>query len=214
MDKIALHNVVPHVFQSSGDLMSDVWQKDVEFERGKTYLIEAQSGKGKSSFLSYIVGYRRDFSGEITFDGKPTTALSIRDWARIRRTELGYLFQELRLFGELTSLENVEIKNSLTSFVLRDRIESWFRRLQIADKMSQRLALLSFGQQQRVAFIRALAQPAHFILLDEPISHLDDENSRIMGEIVQEAAKEQNAGIIVTSIGKHIDMDYDKILRL
>lgn len=73
---------------------------------------------------------------------------------------------------------------------------------------------MSYGQQQRVALIRALVQPFDFILLDEPISHLDDANARVMGEIVMEEGRRQGAGIIMTSIGKHIDLDYDKILRL
>ena len=73
---------------------------------------------------------------------------------------------------------------------------------------------MSFGQQQRVAMMRALAQPFDFLLADEPISHLDDTNSRIMGELMMQEAKAQGAGVIVTSIGKHIDLDYEKVFKL
>ena len=73
---------------------------------------------------------------------------------------------------------------------------------------------MSFGQQQRVAMIRALVQPFDFILVDEPISHLDDTNSRIMGELLMQEAKAQGAGVIVTSIGKHMPLDYEKTYRL
>jgi putative ABC transport system ATP-binding protein len=73
---------------------------------------------------------------------------------------------------------------------------------------------LSFGQQQRVAFIRALCQPFDFLFLDEPISHLDDDNSRIMGELIIAEAKAQGAGVIATSIGKHIELPYNHILQL
>ena len=73
---------------------------------------------------------------------------------------------------------------------------------------------LSFGQQQRVAFIRALCQPFDFLFLDEPISHLDDDNSRIMGELIITEAKAQGAGVIATSIGKHIELPYNHILQL
>ena len=91
---------------------------------------------------------------------------------------------------------------------------NWFERLGIADKVDQKVGLMSFGQQQRVAMMRALAQPFDFILADEPISHLDANNSRIMGEIMMEEAKKQGAGVIVTSIGKHMDLNYEKILKL
>lgn len=73
---------------------------------------------------------------------------------------------------------------------------------------------MSFGQQQRVAMIRALVQPFDFLLADEPISHLDEENGRTMGEIMMEEARSQGAGVIVTSIGKHIALDYEKTFRL
>ena len=65
-----------------------------------------------------------------------------------------------------------------------------------------------------MALIRALVQPFDFILADEPISHLDDNNSRIMGEIMMAEAKAQGAGVIVTSIGKHMNLDYEKTLKL
>jgi ABC-type lipoprotein export system ATPase subunit len=124
------------------------------------------------------------------------------------------LFQELRLFPELTAMENVEIKNSLTGFKTRKEIEGWFEALGIADKMQSPVQLLSFGQQQRVAMIRALVQPFDFLLADEPISHLDETNSRMMADIMTEEARRQGAGIVVTSIGKHMDLPYDKILKL
>ncbi len=62
--------------------------------------------------------------------------------------------------------------------------------------------------------IRALVQPYDFILLDEPISHLDDPNSLIMGDILVEEAHQQGAGVIVTSIGKHMQLPYDHVLKL
>lgn len=73
---------------------------------------------------------------------------------------------------------------------------------------------MSFGQQQRVAMIRALVQPFDFILVDEPISHLDDNNSKIMGDIMMTEAKTQGAGVIVTSIGKHMNLNYNKVFKL
>ena len=84
----------------------------------------------------------------------------------------------------------------------------------IADKINVKAGKLSFGQQQRVAFIRALCQPFDFLFLDEPISHLDDDNSRIMGELIIAEAKAQGAGVIATSIGKHIELPYNHTLQL
>jgi ABC-type phosphate/phosphonate transport system ATPase subunit len=90
----------------------------------------------------------------------------------------------------------------------------WFDRLGIGDKLNAKIGRMSFGQQQRVAMIRSLVQPFDFILADEPISHLDDTNSQIMGEIMMEEANRQGAGVIVTSIGKHMELPYEQIFKL
>lgn len=214
METIRLNNLVPHVFAQSGDLGSAVWRRDVTFHKGHLYLVEAESGKGKSTFCSYLLGYRHDYSGELYFDDRLASRLRVADWVAIRQTHVSHLFQELRLFPELTAMENVEIKNKLTGFKSPKEIENWFERLGIADKRDSKIGLMSFGQQQRVALIRALAQPFDFILADEPISHLDDNNSKVMGELLMEEARKQGAGVIITSIGKHMALDYDKTLSL
>ena len=177
-------------------------------------MVQADSGRGKSTFCSYIIGYRNDYSGQVCFDARNTRSLKVSEWVQLRQRHLSYLFQELRLFPELTAYENVEIKNKLTRHKTRRQIEEWFDMLGISDKLDAKVGRMSFGQQQRVAMIRALVQPFDFLLADEPISHLDDTNARIMGDIMMDEARRQGAGVIVTSIGKHIDLNYERVLRL
>ncbi len=214
MDRIKLHNVLPQVFAMQKELSSDVWRQDVVFERGKTYLVEADSGKGKSTFCSYLLGYRSDYSGQLLFDDENTKNYSIAQWTDTRRRHVSHLFQELRLFPELTAFENVMIKNNLTGYTDEEQIRKWFEQLGIADKLKEKIGRMSFGQQQRVALIRSLVQPYEFLVVDEPISHLDDANAAIMGDIITTETKRQGAALIVTSIGKHINFQYDKILNL
>ena len=214
MNTINLDNTLPQVFLQRTDIESDIWRKQVTFERGKTYLVEAQSGTGKSSLCSFIIGYRHDYDGSILFDSQLSRSLNAKEWTMLRQRHISLLFQELRLFPELTAMENVEIKNCLTDFKTRQEIERWFEALGIADKMQSPVRLMSFGQQQRVAMIRALVQPFDFLLADEPISHLDEVNSRTMADMMAEEARHQGAGIIITSIGKHMELPYDKILKL
>ena len=214
MNTIQLNHTLPAVFSQRQDIRSDVWQQQVRFDKGHLYLVEAASGTGKSSMCSYIIGYRHDYTGQILFDGRDARSLRTRDWVHLRQHSLSHLFQELRLFPELTALENVLIKNQLTGFKSRQEILRWFEALGIADKVDAKVGRMSFGQQQRVAMIRALVQPFDFILVDEPISHLDDTNSRIMGDILMEEARKQGAGVIVTSIGKHMPLNYEKTYRL
>ena len=206
MDKIQLLHTLPKVFSTRNDVVSDIWNQDVTFEKNKLYLVEANSGTGKSSLCSFIYGYRKDYLGDILFDGKNASLLSIPQWVDIRKKHLALLWQELRLFPELTAWENVEIKNKLTGYQKK--------KLGIADKRDALIGRMSFGQQQRVALIRTLCQPFDFVFVDEPISHLDDVNSAIMGQILVAEATKQGAGIITTSIGKHIDLSYDCVFKL
>lgn len=214
MKEIRLKGVVPEIFAERKDIVSDIWHADAVFERGKTYLIEAASGTGKSSLCSYLYGQRGDYRGEISFDGEDVKRYGINHWCDIRQHNISILFQDLRLFGELTALENVEVKNRITKHRDLKQIGMWFEELGIADKLNARIDRMSYGQQQRVALIRALCQPYDFLFLDEPISHLDDRNSDIMRDIILREAKMSGAAVVATSIGKHMNIEYDKILRL
>lgn len=214
MNSIHLQQTLPQVFADRDAITSDVWHQDILFSKGKRYLIEAASGTGKSSLCSFIYGYRRDYQGIINFDEQNIRSLSINEWVEIRKHSLSILFQELRIFPELTALENVQLKNRLTNYKRKKDILSLFETLGISDKVNKKAAKLSFGQQQRVAFIRSLCQPFDFIFLDEPISHLDDENGTIMSRLLTEEAAHQGAGIIVTSIGKHLGLEYDFSYKL
>ena len=213
MERIELLHTLPLVFQGR-EPKSQIWLQDVTFQKGRTYLVEANSGTGKSSLCSYIIGYRKDYLGTILFDGRDIRNYRVSEWTSLRKHSLSLLFQELRLFPELTAMENVQIKNGLTGHKSRQEIETWFERLGIADKMDAKAGRMSFGQQQRVAMIRALVQPFDFLMADEPVSHLDDKNSAVMGEIMMEEARRQGAGVIVTSIGRHISLPYEKTFCL
>ena len=214
METIRLNNTLPRVFAGHDGIHSEVWLQDIMLQRGKRYLVSAESGTGKSSMCSYIYGYRQDYSGDITFDGKDIRTLSIAQWCDVRQRHIAYLPQDMRLFGELTALENVELKNRLTGFKSPNEIHRMFEAMGIADKEASLASKLSIGQQQRVAIIRTLCQPCDFILLDEPVSHLDDENNRIVADIITREADRQGAGIIATSVGNHLKMNVDLTFNL
>ena len=202
------------MFAGHNGIQSEVWLQNITLERGKRYLISAESGTGKSSMCSYIYGYRQDYSGVIAFDGKDIHSLSVDQWCDIRQRHIAYLPQDMRLFGELTAMENVELKNRLTGFKSNEEIRRLFEIMGIADKQDSLASKLSIGQQQRVAIIRTLCQLCDFILLDEPVSHLDEDNNRIVAELIAQEAARQGAGVIATSVGNHLKMEVDQIFRL
>jgi len=215
LNTISLLHTLPRVFADRPELPpSDIWKQDATLERGHLYLIEAASGTGKSSLCSFLIGYRQDYEGKILFDGSDIHEFCTYDWTQLRQRSLSTMFQELRLFPELTAWENVQIKNRLTNHKSDADICAWFEALGIADKREVKLAQMSFGQQQRVALIRALCQPFDFLLADEPVSHLDADNTAAMGELIMNEARSQGAGVIITSIGYHMDLPYDKVFKL
>lgn len=214
METITLQQVLPAVFTDAAPHASDVWLREITFRKGEKYLVEATSGGGKSSLCAYIYGYRDDYSGQIFFDSDDARKLAFRHRTSLRRRSLALLFQELRLFPELTALENVALKNNITRFKTVSELAAMFGELGIEEKMNAPVAKLSFGQQQRVAFIRTLCQPADFIMLDEPVSHLDDRNAQAMGSMLARESAAQGAGVIVTSIGKTLEIGYNKIFAL
>jgi len=112
----------------------------------------------------------------------------------------------MRLFPELTVMDNLLIKNRLTDRYTAAELLAMLQRLEIDNKASSLAGPLSVGQQQRVALIRALAQPFDFIILDEPVSHLDARNNAACAALVQEVAAAQGAGIIATSVGNHLQL--------
>ena len=143
------------------------------FRKGEYYLVEAASGTGKSSLCSFLYGARTDYAGRILFDAADCRTLSVAQWGELRRRSLSMLFQDLRLFGELTVAENLALKNELTHFLTPDRIERLLEAAGIAGKRDTPAGKLSFGQQQRVAIARALAPEPRLVIADEPVSALD-----------------------------------------
>lgn len=211
---IRLVNTLPKVFENEQIPPSEVWKHDLSFRKGSYYVIEAASGTGKSSLCAYIYGNRRDYLGAIYFDNTDIQSLTPKQWQQIRRTQLAYLPQELDLFPELTALDNIRLKNALTNHVSEQQIMEWMRMLGIDSRADYPVAKMSIGQQQRVAIIRSICQPFSFLIIDEPVSHLDNRNNEIAAQIILSEAKRQNAAIIATSVGNRIGIPVNTLLKL
>lgn len=219
IEKIILRRLLPAVFSESRNeppvSLSELWlAEEVTFERGNRYIIEAESGTGKSSLCSFIYGSRDDFEGEILFDGRTSRSLTIGQWCELRRRALAWLPQEMGLFPELTVRENIDIKNRLTRFRSESEIAHMLARLGLEAKKDAPVGRLSVGQQQRVAIVRALCQPFDFMLLDEPVSHLDARNNTVVATLISEEATRQGAAVIATSVGNKISFPEYQLLTL
>ena len=214
---LVLNKVRPHPLLENGlNPTSEVFNTEgVVFEKNKKHLVIAPSGKGKSTFIHAAYGLRTDFDGDIFLENQNVRTFDVGDWAAIRQRRLAIVFQDLRLFLNLTARENIDLKRQL---VLSEKatpsvktVENWTKRLGIADFLEKKCDTLSYGQRQRVAILRTLCQPFDMLLLDEPFSHLDLENQKIASEIIVEACEQNdNAGFIIVSLGDEGFFKYDK----
>lgn len=214
IEEITLDSLLPRVFAREELPYSEVWRRKVSFRRGGRYLVESASGGGKSSLAAFITGARCDYEGSLLFDGRDASSLGIADWQEIRRAHIAYLPQELALFPELSAIDNILLKGEICGEVDMKRVGEWMERLGITDRRDYPAGKLSIGQQQRVALIRSLCQPFDFMLLDEPVSHLDEANNRVAARIVEEEALRQGAGVIIFSVGNPLMIDNPEKLNL
>lgn len=207
---IRLNNIKPSYMSDSEISDSDIYlQESVLFEKGRKYLIRANSGHGKSSLLNIIYGSNANFDGNINYDGS-----SNHNTFSFRESKISYVFQDLKLFPDLTIFENIQLKNGLTNNKSVEEIDHLIDQVLLSHKRDNLVRNLSLGQKQRVAIIRALCQPFEFLLMDEPFSHLDEKNCGIISNIVSQELEKQNASLIMTSLGDSSYFDYDKILNL
>ncbi|MFK7756575.1 MAG: ATP-binding cassette domain-containing protein [Flavobacteriales bacterium] len=200
---ISFKNIIPYPLKESlKSGSSQIWDSgELELTCGKHYLVHAPSGKGKSTFLNILYGVRTDYDGSWNIGETAMNTNSTVEWDAARRDKLSMVFQGLELFDHLTALENINLKNDLTAFKSESQISEMMKRLEIEHLKHQNCGTLSFGQKQRVAIIRALCQPYNWLLLDEPFSHLDDANSAKAIDLIYAESLEQNAGVILTSLG-------------
>lgn len=214
LTSIRLHDVIPDVFSNEDIGHSQIWLRNFCFERGQHYMVEAASGSGKSSLCSFIYHNRHDYRGSIYYNDIDARSINAAAVCELRCRHIALLPQELRLFSELTAIDNVRLKNRLTRFISDKKIVEMFECFGIADRINHPASKLSIGQMQRVAIIRALCQPFDFIMLDEPVSHLDEANNKIAGQLIFDAANAQGASIIITSVGNRLILPTDDVINI
>lgn len=193
---------------------SDIWNKTLSLSTPEYISVQAPSGTGKTTLIHCLYGVRTDYSGNILWQGKNLRQFSAEELALLRSKELSVIFQDLRLFPELTAWENLMVKKSLGSGIEEQEIEAWMVRLGIGHKKQASGKTLSYGEQQRLAIIRALIQPFSFLLMDEPFSHLDLHNTEIARELILEIVQRNKAGLLLADLDQNAFFPYHKTFLL
>ena len=194
---------------------SGLWNMSVSFQQGEWIKIKAPSGTGKTTFIHTLYKLRQDYMGKLLLDGKDLNEIVGDELAIIRQQKMSVIFQDLRLFPNLTARENIELKRILqVPLYDADMINGMAKKLGVSSILDQKIALCSYGEQQRIAIIRALMQPFDWLLMDEPFSHLDIDNISKAVELIGEECKKRKAGFILTDLDSDTHFAYSKILSL
>jgi ABC-type lipoprotein export system ATPase subunit len=212
--QIQLQKVVPTFIEEEKISRSQIWNSSVIFNEGEKIEIVAPSGSGKTSLIHFLYGLRKDYNGTIAYDTNSIAAFDAEHFAIYRQQHISIVFQDLRLFAEQTVLQNLEIKRQLNPFQAESKMAAMAKRLGIENKLTKLCKTCSYGEQQRIAIIRALQQPFNFLLLDEPFSHLDEANRKKAMELMEEEAALRKATIVLADLKAIEYFNADRTLHL
>lgn len=212
---LSLNNVVPVPLRDRITArQSGMWNSSISFAKGQYIFVQAPSGTGKTTLIHVLYGLRRDYTGTVAWNDQQLLSLSSNALASLRTNNISVIFQDMRLFPELTAWENIEIKRQLTNTVSKETVDQWFNRLGLKDKKQSLGSTLSYGEQQRVAIIRALVQPFAWLLMDEPFSHLDNANTDKARALILEVVQQQNAGFLLADLDENTYFPYTQTILL
>ena len=208
-------NDVQYTYQSKYQKVQALRGLSLSFEPGKLYALVGRSGSGKTTLLSLMAGLDLPTGGEIDFEGKPLSGL---DRDLYRRDDVAVIYQSYNLLPLLTVEENVAFPLELKKLPreeIRKTAQEKLRLVGLDEGYFKRLpAMLSGGEQQRVAVARALAAQARVILADEPTGNLDTDNASKVIELLRTLAHEQGVRVIVVTHDLSIADRADAVFRL
>ncbi len=174
---------------------------NLDVQRGDYLCISGPSGCGKTTLLSILGLLDQPSSGRHLFKGQPVDSLSSNELARIRNREIGFVFQNFNLLGNLSVWENVELPlayRGMAARERRERVNEALARVNMDHRSDHFPAQLSGGQQQRVAVARALAGRPSILLCDEPTGNLDSANGEAVMLMLSELHSEGATICMVT----------------
>jgi len=196
------------------DALRDV---DLGVQAGEFVVIMGPSGSGKSTLLHLLGGRDQPDSGEVWLDGRHLAALSDDNLARVRRRQIGFVFQFINLLPTLTAAENVALPLLIDDQPVeahRARIEDLLAQVDLTARANHRPGQLSGGQQQRVAIARALVTRPAVVLADEPTGNLDSAAGNAILGLLRRTCDEQGQTLVVVTHDAHAASYADRVIYL
>ncbi len=193
--------------------------RDVSFEiaSGQTVAIVGRSGSGKSTLLHLAAGIDVPTRGSVSVRGTPLEGLNETARTRLRRSEIGFVFQLFHLLPHLTVRDNVALPELIAGArerTYRERVAALLERVGLPDRADDPVAGLSGGEMQRVAICRALLRRPRLLLADEPTGSLDDASGQVVMDLMLQMVAEEGATLIYATHSRELAAMADGTLRL
>lgn len=189
---------------------------NMKIEDGSIIAITGPSGCGKTTLLSIIGLILTPTYGEIIYDGENVLKFSDNWKTNFRRNKIGFVFQHINLLSQYTAIENILLPlysmNVDPSQYMEKAIEL-LSRLRVLERAKYRVEQLSGGEQQRIAFIRALIKDPDYIFADEPTVFVDEETSQIIYNLIQEL-KDRGKTIVISTHDSELLKIADRVYRM
>lgn len=217
MDKIIKLNNISKIYTLKSEKITALDGITYEFECGKFYAIMGHSGSGKSTLINILGLIDKMSSGEYLLNGSNVSKLNDIELANERMKNIGFVFQSFYLEENLTALENVclpmIINKNIKASDRKNRANSLLEELGLKDRINHKPKELSGGEQQRVCIARALANDPNILLCDEPTGNLDENNEKIVFELLRKQANNGKC-VIVVSHSNEVKNYADKVINI
>ncbi len=190
---------------------------DLELQPGEAVALVAPSGAGKSTLLHIAGLLDTPDSGNVEIAGQDLAGKGDRTRTAVRRQDVGFVYQFHHLLPEFTALENVtlpQLANGVSERDAQGRAMALLDRVGVAKRADHRPAALSGGEQQRVAFCRALANAPRVLLADEPTGNLDPDTSDQVFEALMTLVRDQGLSALIATHNLDLAARMDRVVRL
>jgi ABC-type lipoprotein export system ATPase subunit len=182
------------------------------FYDGEVNIIIGESGSGKTTLLNIIALFERPDDGEIYFDGEIVSKLSEKEKQKLIRQKIGYIYQDIRIFEELTVYENIKLAlefSSVPKSQYRNKIAEILEILKMNENSNQICSSLSGGEKQRVAIGRTVASEKLVIFADEPTGALDRENTQVVIDLLKKINRDFKTTIIMITHSDQVSGQFE-----
>ncbi|WP_323036965.1 ABC transporter ATP-binding protein [Pararhodobacter sp.] len=214
---LSLEGIVKTYAGGAGGSVDVLAGASMSLHKGEVVALVAPSGAGKSTLLHIAGLLDAPNAGRVVIDGADMTQLGDDTRTAVRRAQVGFVYQFHHLLPEFSALENVmlpQLANGVSRRDARARAEDLLARVGLSKRGTHRPAELSGGEQQRVAFCRAMANAPHILLADEPTGNLDPGTSDQVFGVLMDLVRETGLSALIATHNLELAARMDRVLRL